>query len=231
MDKYRLENYINLTKFLGATLGPNYEIILHILEGNESHIASIVNNHISGRTTDSPLTGFALELMRNKAYYDNDYIANYKAKVKGHDAILGSTFYLKDEEGNLEGMLCINNDYSKYQQLSKDIMNLINSQAPVTSSGPGEIPQFHTEGQAEGEEEFVEILSNSMKDIIGEVIDPDILEGTLSLSQEAKIDIVEKLERKGIFQLKGAVSQVAEMLNVSEPSIYRYLKIVNKRNK
>ena len=52
------------------------------------------------------------------------------------------------------------------------------------------------------------------------IIDPSLLENediTLSLNQ--KINIVRELELKGIFQLKGAVPRVAELLRVSEPSV------------
>jgi len=39
---------------------------------------------------------------------------------------------------------------------------------------------------------------------------------------------VDILNQKGIFMLKGAVSEVAKQLHCSEPSIYRYLNILNK---
>lgn len=74
------------------------------------------------------------------------------------------------------------------------------------------------------QEEPVEILTSNIQDIISEIIDPSLLRHNVHLSQEVKIDIVTKLSEKGVFQLKGAVSKVADILCISEPSVYRYLK-------
>ena len=49
------------------------------------------------------------------------------------------------------------------------------------------------------------------------------------LTQEDRIQIVEGLNQAGLFQIKGAVSQVAEYLYCSEASVYRYLAKIQKR--
>ena len=51
------------------------------------------------------------------------------------------------------------------------------------------------------------------------------------LNQEEKIEIVRDLEGKGVFMLKGAVSEVAEKLGVSEATLYRYIRIVSNEKK
>lgn len=230
MNQRKKERYIDLVHFLGKTLGSNHEIILHLIEEDGTYIAAIENNHISGRTLDSPLTGFALELMKNSEEMDANYVTNYKARNKVGKEIKGSTFLIKDEDGKLEGMLCINIDNSAYKKLSEEILQLANISSAVGSSFNSEFPSANfLPSPSESEEGMVEILSNSIQEVIYETIDPQMLDGKYTLSTEAKIDIVEKLEKKGIFQLKGAVSQVAEVLNVSEPTIYRYLKIVTSK--
>lgn len=45
-----------------------------------------------------------------------------------------------------------------------------------------------------------------------------------SLSMFEKIKVIERLKEKGIFKIKGAVSEAAQQLGVSESSVYRYLK-------
>ncbi len=52
--------------FLGEVLGEQYEIVFHVITEDGAYIAAIANNHISGRSLDSPLTAFASELMQNK---------------------------------------------------------------------------------------------------------------------------------------------------------------------
>lgn len=48
------------------------------------------------------------------------------------------------------------------------------------------------------------------------------------MTPDEKIAAVRELERAGMFLLKGAVTQVAEALYVSEPTVYRYVKQVRR---
>lgn len=75
---------------------------LHVLESGNYHIGAIENSHISGRTTNSPITDFALKLMSSKAHEREDFVVNYKAETINGKTLKGSTFFIKDEEGNLK---------------------------------------------------------------------------------------------------------------------------------
>ncbi|MGB0404690.1 MAG: helix-turn-helix domain-containing protein, partial [Fusobacterium sp.] len=48
------------------------------------------------------------------------------------------------------------------------------------------------------------------------------------LNKEEKLNVIKKLNSKGIFNLRGGISEVSESLKISEPTIYRYLNIVKK---
>ncbi|HEP1538021.1 TPA: transcriptional regulator [Streptococcus pyogenes] len=220
MDKETLNYWKTVITFLHDVLGDNYEIILHVIDKNDIYIGELVNSHISGRSKQSPLTTFALDLITNKVYKEKDFVTNYKAIVSPqHKEVRGSTFFIKDKKGNLEGMLCINLDISAYQGVARDLLKLVNLNLehfiPTAKEPKAVTPQ---------PEEAVEILTSNIQDIIGQIIDPSLLRHNVHLSQDVKIDIVAKLYEKGVFQLKGAVSKVADILCISEPSVYRYLK-------
>ena len=51
------------------------------------------------------------------------------------------------------------------------------------------------------------------------------------VSIQQKQDIVTEMQSKGLFLMKGAVTVAADALNVSEQSIYRYIKNSKKTNK
>ncbi|MGT2934037.1 helix-turn-helix transcriptional regulator [Streptococcus catagoni] len=223
MKKARLEYWKTVIAFLKSVLGDQYEIVLHVISKDDIYIGEIVNSHISGRTENSPLTAFALDLINKKVYRVKDYVTNYKAIVNSqHKEVRGSTFFIKDQDGELEGMLCINMDISAYQKLATDVLKLGNLGLEQLSS---EI--FNMAPNSQNQEEAVEVLTSNIQDIISEIIDPSLLNQNIQLSQEVKIEIVSKLHEKGVFQLKGAVSKVAEILNISEPSVYRYLKKID----
>ena len=50
------------------------------------------------------------------------------------------------------------------------------------------------------------------------------------LTQDEKMEIMDALNRKGVFLLKGSVSHVARELHSSEASIYRYLGKLNNKD-
>ncbi|HGI3622064.1 TPA: PAS domain-containing protein [Streptococcus agalactiae] len=219
MDKEKLDYWKTIITFLHNVLGDNYEIVLHVVDENDIYIGELVNSHISGRTISSPLTTFALDLIKNKVYKEKYFVTNYKAIVSPlNKEVRGSTFFIKNAQNELEGMLCINLDISAYQNIALDILDLVNLNVnKILPKSPQKIslPQ---------QEEPVEVLSGNIQDIISEIVDPSLLNQNIHLSQEVKVEIVSKLHEKGVFQLKGAVSKVAEVLNISEPSVYRYLK-------
>ncbi len=216
MDKLRKENLSKLVKFLGEVLGENYEIVLHDIDENGSSVAAIANNHISNRNVNSPLTGFALDLLKDKVYEEKDYLIGYKAMTKQGKDIQGSTFFIKNDR-KIQGMLCINYDDSEYKNLSEKILKLGN----VTKSNikKEQIPVTSTE--------TVEHLSESIEDIMASIIEPSILNSDTILKPKKKQEIINALFNKGVFNIKGAVLKVSKILNMSEQSVYRYLKKVD----
>ncbi len=51
----------------------------------------------------------------------------------------------------------------------------------------------------------------------------------MRMTMDEKKYIVKKLEEKGVFRLKGVVAEVADCLEVSDQTVYRYLKELEKR--
>lgn len=222
MNKRIKQQYIALVDFLGKVMGPNCEIVFHVIEPGSSYIAAITNNHISGRSINAPLTGLALEFMKNGVYKTCDSVTHYKGVSKSSATLNSSTFFIKNEEGELEGMLCFNADISPYLELANSLLDL----ARVPGIDPNSL-SFSNSGDSKA---VVEYFSESIKDIIYSIVSEETLNSDVSLKQDQKLDIIRELNYKGVFALKGAVSQVAEIMKVSEPSVYRYLKQVENAN-
>ncbi|MDF7639663.1 PAS domain-containing protein [Lactobacillus sp. ESL0791] len=211
MDQYKKIFLKDLAEFLGAALGKDYEIIIHAVDknGENAHVIALVNSNISGRNFDSPLTNLALKMIKNKEYEKYNYKVKYLTTTKTNNDIVGATFFIKDKLGNLEGLLCINHSISNIKRAivdllnSLDIPNLLNNKDDKPSS---------------------ESLSNSIEDIIYSVINPNLINSDIIISPEKKQEIIGKLYQNGVFSMKGAVSTVAKILGISEPTIYRYLK-------
>lgn len=221
MNKVKLAQYTALVKFLGAALGPDYEIVLHDINGKDQSVAAIANGRISGRNVGAPLTDKALRFIADKTYQDQDFLCNYTGRSKDERTLRASTMFIKDDGGRLIGMLCINFDPSRYQKASQDILKLCGLDGEIFL----EDNHLHPAGEVENFSDSIsEVTDTVLKRYLKDGIPPE------RLTQEEKMAIVKQLEERGIFLLKGAVNEVATRLHSSAASIYRYLGKINKQN-
>ena len=221
MNKVKLAQYTALVKFLGAALGPDYEIVLHDINGKDQSVAAIANGRISGRNVGAPLTDKALRFIADKTYQDQDFLCNSTGRSKDERTLRASTMFIKDDGGRLIGMLCINFDPSRYQKASQDILKLCGLDGEIFL----EDNHLHPAGEVENFSDSIsEVTDTVLKRYLKDGIPPE------RLTQEEKMAIVKQLEERGIFLLKGAVNEVATRLHCSAASIYRYLGKINKQN-
>lgn len=222
MNKSQLNQFSKLVRFLGATLGPDYEVVLHDITDKTKQIVAIANNHISGRDVGAPLTDFALKAIADRSFEKEDFRLNYKSQSRDNKTLRSSTMYINDEAGNLVGMLCINFDGSKYAAISNDILQLCQ---------PNEFIEENFAVLPIDNEPIEENLVESLNELTLSAIS-DILQNQNipvdRLTRDEKLSIVSVLNQKGVFMLKGAVNQVAKQLQTSEATIYRYLSNLNK---
>lgn len=71
----------------------------------------------------------------------------------------------------------------------------------------------------------------NIQNIIYTQIDKDILESGAQLSPEQKKLAISKLKEHGVFDIKGTISEVAEIMGMSESSVYRYLHMISRNEK
>jgi len=201
-----LKSLIPLVEGLANTFGKNCEVVLHDIRNPQSSIIAIANGHISGRTVGSPMSEYGLaDLRRGK--FDKPRI-NYSKKTKDGRILRSSSLYIKDEKGKLIGFLCINYDISELLVM-KNILNDLTS----------------IEEEAFDEEDS-ESYGNTVNDVLSSIVTKtldSVGKPVAFLSKEEKVNIVQLLDQKGVFLIKGAVDYVAKVLCVSRYTIYNYL--------
>lgn len=215
----KLSMYIPLAEFLSCCFGDNVEVVLHDVSNLDNSAVVIFNNHVSGRKSGAPMTEYGLRIIREKRYTTEDFTANTKNILKNGKVLRSSTYFIKDDSGELIGTLCINVDVSRYVEMA-DLLGKM--------AGYGIFEQFVKE-----EEDTVLETSETFPTTVDDLIDSTIREflgsdGNISdLTAERKTELVAKLNEKGLFMFKGAVRKVSTALEVSEPTVYRYLKSSN----
>lgn len=216
-----MEHYKKLTEFLGLALGPDYEIALHDLTDKNRSIIAIANGHISGRDVGAPLTNLALSILRDKSYETSDYrLHYYGVSVNGKD-LRSNTFFIKDND-QLIGMLCINFDDTRYREVTAMVMELCHPNEFVSSLIANREMRDNAVINQPMPEKYRNTTDAVAKDAIQRELDRLGVPAD-RLTAEERVQIISVLESSGIFMLKGAVKDVASLLNCSQASVYRYL--------
>lgn len=218
MDEELLRHYKSLVAFLGKVLGSQYEVVLHVVTSEEeAYIGAIANGEVSGRSLNSGLTDLARNMIKDKKYKDYDYLFNYVGKMSNGKEFSSSTYFIKDSEGELLGLLCFNFDTTKHKLVAQEILQLANIRLPIS--------KMISDSQ---NDEYIEHFPGSIQDIIYDVVDFDLFQSDLQLTKEKKISIIKELNDRNVFQMKGAVQEVSSALKISEASIYRYLQLIQR---
>ncbi len=226
-----LQRFTLLVDFLGQALGPDYEVTLHDLDPESNSIVAIANGRISGRDLGSPLTNMALRMLSQKQYKTQDYAVNYTGISASGKTIRSSTMFIKDENGEPVGLLCINFDDSRFHSISDSILKLVHPDEFVYHhyfplDAPAKQP-IKVQPLGDNTESFYNDVAGMMKEIFDEVAaQVDI--PLDRLTQGERTEFIAQLHERGLFRLKGAVQFVGEMLGCSQASIYRYLSKVKK---
>lgn len=207
----KVRSYLPLVDFLAEILGPTVEVVLHDVRNREHSLMAIRNGSLSGRDVGAPMSDFASQILRHAKNDDRNFITNYLGKAGSDGKFLkASTFFIRDEDGEVIGMLGVNMDLSEFSRAHK----LLGQMLAVEEIKGGE--PLDALGEAA-----------SIRDMVADVIDQVLNEYAVDparLTTEEKKNIVENLNEKGVFLLKGTVADVATRLDVSEQTIYRYLK-------
>lgn len=209
-DKEILDSYRPMVSFLAQLCGPYCEVLLHDISNPNNSVIEIANGFHSGRTIGFPMTDLATKVAESDAYAQEDFLSNYTGAGKGKN-FLSSTYFIKNK-GRLIGLLCVNRDMSPITELESALSRL-KSQCNLSTE------KLSTDVQESFDAPVTEMISNMVHSAIEET---GILPERMSIHE--KVTLVHKLKEQGILKMKGAVSEIAQQLQISEPTVYRYIK-------
>ncbi|MGI6028517.1 MAG: helix-turn-helix transcriptional regulator [Candidatus Heteroscillospira sp.] len=207
-DSEILELFRELLDFLEEIMGPECEIVLQDLR-EPMKILDIRNPIDKTRVPGGPVSDFARLVMSEADKYNGiKFVTNYKGRNTGDYAeISTSTYIIRNARERIIGMLCINSSLEPAIKLHAMLDSYLRRKSRInigddTYSGDVLV-------------DVGKIVSDGMSHLIG---DP------AELSLEAKKQLVGSLSDRGIFLVRGAVNEVAKRLDVSEQTVYRYMK-------
>lgn len=208
-----LEKFIPIVNFLADVMGPETEVVLHDLSNIDHSVVAIRNGNISNRKIGAPATDLVLKIMKDEAYSNKNYLVNYKGVSDTGKGLKSSSFFIRDNKKKLIGMLCLNIDYGNMLIFKNYLDSFFNF---MNVKDDEDVEHFSNTAE--------ELTLNSIETIINRYnIQPS------RMSKDEKIEVIRELNESGLFLLKGAVFETAKKLEVSEPTIYRYLSRIKKQ--
>ncbi len=181
---------------IADVLGTNAEVVLHDVRRPEHSIVMIRNGHVTGRTVGAPLTDLGFFMLR-ESEKRIETLGVYYSRTENGKVLKCNGANLRDEDGNIEAMLCINIDATH--------------DAPMIRNGD----QAH-----------IEHYRTDIEQVMGTMIDDAVRQAQGPLSQDQKLELIRALEARGVFLARGAVKRVSAALNMAVPTVYKYIQRV-----
>ena len=201
-----------MAKGIVAVVGSHCEVVIHDFSDLE-HSAVVVEGDVSGRKPGAPVPD--LEFVSNELDADTPDQLNYRIKI-GSKELHSSTIWIRDPEGTPIGSICVNIDFDELNQ-AFNILERFTAPAREISN---------LVVQDTWARDLDELINHSVSAYLRQTGVP----GIEAMTQDDKIRLVEIVEERGLFKLRGAAKQLAGLLNVSRASIYNYRASVRGKN-
>lgn len=200
---------------LAKVLGSNCELVLHDFRDVRHSIVAMEGN-VTGRAVGGPLTDLFLQILRNEESPDD--LLKYPSHTVDGRELVCSTIFLRDETEKVIGCLCINRDIS-HLKLVRNSLDELCQVFPLQDK------------RVENETEtFVQDVEELLLGTIHEIITIE-RKPVEFMTKPEKSRIVQMLDDRGIFLIRGSVQTVARALNVSRYTIYNYLDEIRGDNR
>ena len=207
----KLRGYADLVEGLGKMMGSNCEVLLHDLAHPENSVIACANTGVTGRGPGSPMTDFGLLLMKDKSCKDKSGLFIYPGKTDDGRDLRCGVFFIKDEDGQVIGHLCVNIDISKAAAAREFLEEYTSVDADA-----GKQPQNCREHFSR---ELGGVVESSL-----EYVRAKWGRRLPELTREEKVAAVRELEERGFFLVKGAVELLAREMGKSKFTLYAYLR-------
>ena len=193
-----------LAEAIVAVVGPHCEVVVHDFSDPE-HSVVVVAGNLSGRSPGAPIPD--LSFISNELNAETPDQLNYRIQIENR-MFQSSTVWVRDAQGNPIGAVCINMDYSALQKARELLDSVLESTLSVNDLVINDT--------------FAKNLDNLIELSARDFLRQRGLQSFSALSYEEKIQLIEYLEGRGLFQIRGASQRVADLLDVSRASVYNY---------
>ncbi|MFW0766650.1 helix-turn-helix transcriptional regulator [Trabulsiella odontotermitis] len=214
--KENLYFFIPMMEGIANQFGEHCEVVLHDhSQGLESSIIAIINGHVTGRKVGDPSSNLGLEVLRGTDVNGDRH--NYFTQTREGKTLRSTSIYIRDNNQQVIGALCINLDISDILQAEKTL----NKMAGRPDTTPAR--------QVEVNEVFVKDVNELLDYLIAECMSL-INVAVINMTRQDKLNAIKFFDEKGVFLIKKSGEKICEFLNISKYTLYAYLGEIRGEN-
>ncbi|HGJ5869198.1 transcriptional regulator [Arsenophonus nasoniae] len=205
VDYAILKSYESMVDGLAMLIGGHCEIVLHSLEDLKCSAVRIANGEHTGRMIGSPITDLALRMLHDMTDIDSSVSKAYFTRAKSGALMKSVTIAIRNPRRRVIGLLCIN-------------MNL---DVPFSEIVKTFVPEKKHEVASNVN------FASCVDDLVAQALEFTIEEVNVDRNVPNNMknrQVVLNLYEKGIFDIKDAINQVADRLNISKHTVYLYIR-------
>ncbi|MET3662705.1 helix-turn-helix transcriptional regulator [Aquamicrobium ahrensii] len=201
---HELDKHLPVAEAIAALLRPHAEVVIHDLEtGNIHHIVNPLSRRQAGSSS--------MTEMEVASSLEASMIGPYRKTNWDRRQLRSVTAVLRNDASQPIGLLCINLDISAFEGAVAFIRQLIEfSPAPVLHS---------------------DLFKPEWKEVSGTILNAYLAANKLTQSammREDHLAVLRLLDEAGIFDMRGVMPHVAQLLHLSRSTIYNMLNEIRK---
>ena len=203
-----LEHYVKVGEVIAEMFAPNLEVIIHDLQTPEHSIIAIFNNHITGRKIGDGTSDIGYKKLDDEL---PDKIVNYNNQSPSGSDLKSSSLTIRNSDGEIIGSMGLNFDLSSFVNI-KEFFEMFTK-------------TFTLDNLPKREEFFMWSVKDEIQQALNKYIASHDLQGKV-LNRKDKLNVVAYMKKEGHINKKGAISILSEMLAITRPTLYKYIKEV-----
>jgi len=209
-----IENILILANMLSKTLGRFMQVTV-----SDTQTYLFAENVIGNEAA------VGQDISDNEKYFLDDrdlkqlpFVVNYKSLSHEMNKLRSSTYFFKNEEGNIEYLLSLTTNVDEFVYVREilDVFTNGNLAPAIKSPEIDHIPKLNLSIHAlidtvisEGQKRYSTVVKR--------------------MTKMEKQSLIREMYSRGAFLIKGAVNEVATKLDYSEATIYRYLQKLEEK--
>lgn len=197
---------------LAIQFGPSCEVLIHDLQGDlDTSLVYIENGTITNRHVGDGPSHVVLDVLN----YDDGSEGRfgYLTKTKDGRILKSSTMYIRDDNGNIEYLLGINQDITEFVMMHRSLESLI--------------------GIGQAETGTVEKITTSVSELLDDLLlEAERLVGKPGplMNKVERLKAISYLNEKGAFLISKSSEKIAEYFNISKFTLYSDLNTVKEES-